>query len=72
MKRIHYNIFQSTEISFYRKFKVFPDDLFITLLNMGYSRNTFKDIQKQMDILFEQAKHDAEWQVATSDPFATT
>lgn len=72
MKRIYFNVYNSTEISFYHKFKIFPDDLFITLLNMGYSRDTFKGIQEQMDILFAQAKHNAGWQTATSDPFATT
>lgn len=39
---------------------------------MGYSRDTFKGIQEQMDILFEQAKQIAEWQMTTADPFTTT
>lgn len=48
---MHY-LFNETEIRFYKKYKLFPDELFQQLQNLGFSRESFKPIQKEMDRLF--------------------
>ena len=45
---MHY-LFNETEIRFYKKYKLFPDELFQQLQNLGFSRESFKPIQKEMD-----------------------
>lgn len=43
---MHY-LFNETEIRFYKKYKLFPDELFQQLQNLGFSRESFKPIQKR-------------------------
>ena len=50
---MHY-LFNETEIRFYKKYKLFPDELFQQLQNLGFSRQSFQPIQKEMDRLFLQ------------------
>jgi len=65
---MHY-LFNETEIRFYRKYKLFPDELFQQLQNLGFSRESFKPIQKEMDRLFLLQKEESTWTKADCDPF---
>lgn len=55
---MHY-LFNETEIRFYKKYKLFPDELFQQLQNLGFSRESFKPIQKEMDRLFLLQKEES-------------
>ena len=57
---MHY-LFNETEIRFYKKYKLFPDELFQQLQNLGFSRESFKPIQKEMDRLFLLQKEESTW-----------
>ena len=65
---MHY-LFNETEIRFYKKYKLFPDELFQQLQNLGFSRESFKPIQKEMDRLFLLQKEESTWIKADCDPF---
>lgn len=65
---MHY-LFNETEIRFYKKYKLFPDELFQQLQNLGFSRESFKPIQKEMDRLFLLQKEESTWTKADCDPF---
>ena len=39
---MHY-LFNETEIRFYKKYKLFPDELFQQLQNLGFSRESFNN-----------------------------
>lgn len=65
---MHY-LFNETEIQFYKKYKLFPDELFQQLQNLGFSREVFKPIQKEMDKIFFQQKELSTWNKADVDPF---
>ena len=67
-KYMHY-LFNETEIQFYKKYKLFPDELFQQLQNLGFSRESFKPIQKEMDKLFFQQKELSTWNKVDADPF---
>lgn len=62
---MHY-LFNETEIRFYKKYKLFPDELFQQLQNLGFSRESFKPIQKEMDRLFLLQKEESTWQKQTA------
>lgn len=66
---MHY-LFNETEIRFYKKYKLFPDELFQQLQNLGFSRESFKPIQKEMDRLFLLQKEESTWirQTVTRSP----
>lgn len=66
---MHY-LFNETEIRFYKKYKLFPDELFQQLQNLGFSRESFKPIQKEMDRLFLLQKEESTWTKADCDPFS--
>lgn len=65
---MHY-LFNETEIRFYKKYKLFPDELFLQLQNLGFSRESFKPIQKEMDRLFLLQKEESTWTKVDCDPF---
>lgn len=67
-KYMHY-LFNETEIQFYKKYKLFPDELYQQLQNLGFSREAFKPIQKEMDKIFFQQKELSTWNKADTDPF---
>lgn len=67
-KYMHY-LFNETEIQFYKKYKLFPDELYQQLQNLGFSRESFKPIQKEMDKIFFQQKELSTWNKADTDPF---
>lgn len=67
-KYMHY-LFTETEIQFYKKYKLFPDELFQQLQNLGFSRKAFEPIQKEMDKIFFQQKELSTWNKADTDPF---
>lgn len=66
---MHY-LFNETEIRFYKTYKLFPDELFQQLQNLGFSRESFKPIQKEMDRLFLLQKDESTWTKADCDPFS--
>lgn len=53
MKKCLYN---ATEIAFRKKFGIYPDDLFIYLRLSGFSRDTYKFIQREMELLYNEMK----------------
>lgn len=68
-KFIKYWLYTATEIAFYQKYKIFPDELFIKLQSFGFSREAFKPIQKEMDKIFFAEKSLAEFTPTEFDPF---
>lgn len=65
---MHY-LFNETEIRFYKKYKLFPDELYQQLQNLGFSRQSFQPIQKEMDRLFLLQKEESTWTKADCDLF---
>ncbi len=66
---MHY-LFNETEIRFYKKYKLFPDELFLQLQNLGFSRESFKPIRKKWTDYFYYKKKKAhgQRQTATRSP----
>lgn len=68
---IQYHLYSATEIAFYQNYRIFPDDLFIKLQSLGFSRESHKPIQQEMDRIFFTAKTLSEFEPTDIDPFTT-
>lgn len=63
------NIYISTEFDFKKLYHYFPDELYIKLLNLGMTKQSFKPLQKEMDRLFALQKIQSEFEQIEESPF---
>lgn len=67
-----YTIYTSTERIFYRLHHIYPDTLYITLLQQGWNRSVFSVIQNEMDRIHREQKLLSDFTYTPYSPFDAT